>query len=350
MTPTERHAGCDRLCDCVGVMSVSILMVRTLVEAVERAGVHRDRLLTAAGIDAAQLDDSSIRLSLAEYDRVQLAALAVSGDEALGLRIGEHASSAAFDVLGHLTEHAATLRQSVETIIRYSHILSVGPDATLCEEGETASIRYAFPHGPSPTVRLVAELATSGLLRLIRLFVGSDARPRGVFFEYEAPAYHAEYTRAFDGVERFGQAFTGIEFDRAWLDRTQLHTNAELYTVLQDQAERALSRVTRSADLAELVRAHLATHDPANMPTMDVVARHCGVSARTLRRRLLAEGVEYNVLLDRVLTGFAKRLLEGPRGSIHETAYAMGFATPAAFHRAFKRWTGMTPTAYKASH
>jgi AraC-like DNA-binding protein len=325
-------------------------MVRVLVQAFERAGGRREELLAAAAIDPQQLDDAYARVPLDTYERAQLAALELSGDEALGLHMGEQSSSSAFAVLGHVTEHAPTLRQSIHTLSRYSRIVTDDSESVLCEEGETALIHCAQPSYVSRSLRLSLELAMSGLVRLMRLFVGAHARPRRVLFEYEAPAYHAEYKRIFGGAERFGQAFTAIEFDRAWLDCTQLHKDPELYTALKAQAERQLGRLTRDADLAELVRQHLAGCDPRHMPTMDEVARHCGMSARTLRRRLFAEHSAYKELVERALADAAKRMLEDPATSIHQTAYAMGFATPTAFHRAFKRWTGMTPKEHKTSY
>jgi AraC-like DNA-binding protein len=73
------------------------------------------------------------------------------------------------------------------------------------------------------------------------------------------------------------------------------------------------------------------------------------MSARSLRRRMTSEGVSYVELVTLNRMNTAKRMLERPNASIQETAYAMGFASPAAFHRAFKRWTGITPKDYQDS-
>jgi AraC-like DNA-binding protein len=155
----------------------------------------------------------------------------------------------------------------------------------------------------------------------------------------------------FGGVARFGQAFTGIEFDRVWLDRGhQLHVNPELLAVLETQAQRALGRVTREFALKDRVAARLATSDPRELPSMDEVARELGMSVRSLRRRLGAEGAAYKDLLEHALIDAAKRMLEDPKISIQEAAYALGFSGPAVFHRAFKRWTGMTPSQYRSSY
>lgn len=331
-------------------MSVSILMVRALVEALERVGVPRDRLLIATDLDPLRLDEYSARLPAADYDRIQIAAVELSRDEAFGLHLGEQATHTSFGLLGNLTVHATTLRQGIEGSIRYQCLLNDSLEPVLREEGEVASVRYPFPQVHSISDRLSSELAMTGLLRLIRMFVGPHARPRGVFFAHEAPAYRAEYRRIFGGAEHFGHAFTGIEFERTWLARTQLFKNPELYAVLQRQAERSIGRLTRDGNMSELIQEHLASRDPREMPSMEDVARHLGMSARSLRRRLVAEGSEYKDLIARARTRIAKRLLEHPRASIHEIAYAMGFATPAAFHRAFKRWTGMTPNEYKSSY
>jgi AraC-like DNA-binding protein len=72
------------------------------------------------------------------------------------------------------------------------------------------------------------------------------------------------------------------------------------------------------------------------------------MSSRSLRRHLHAEGASFDDLVGGAQTIRAKQLLEDPRCSIQEAAFALGFSTPAAFTRAFKRWTGATPTAYRA--
>ena len=94
----------------------------------------------------------------------------------------------------------------------------------------------------------------------------------------------------------------------------------------------------------------LASHDLKTRPGMDSIAQNLGMSARSLRRRLSEEGTEWSVLLERARAESAKRLLASQQCSVQEAAYELGFATPAAFARAFKRWTGVSPRAYRAKH
>lgn len=81
---------------------------------------------------------------------------------------------------------------------------------------------------------------------------------------------------------------------------------------------------------------------------MDRVARDLGLSRQTLYRRLRQEGVTFDQLLDRLRRRLALRMLGQEGLSVKDAAYRLGFADPAAFSRAFKRWTGESPRAYRS--
>jgi AraC-like DNA-binding protein len=331
------------------VTQVSIIALRALVAGVESIGVDRARLLAAAGLAATLLDDADARLSLAEYGRVVRAALATSGDPALGLHMGEQANTGSFDVLGHLAEHSSCLREALELSAQYSRIVAEGPRLELREAGDAVTVRLPLLAGESPELRMAAEYATSALLQLARRYAGRDAQPRRVFFAYGPPAHRAEYTRVFGGREQFSHAFTGIELERSWLDRAQLTHSPELSVLLKGRAELLLARIDRDAPATERVKRWLVSQDLQTKPTMETIARELGMSARSLRRRLREERATYDALVEAARVIHAKRMLADPRRSVQETAYAMGFATPGAFSRAFKRWTGMSPSTYRAA-
>jgi AraC-like DNA-binding protein len=330
-------------------MSFSIMLLHALIEAVEPAGVPRADLLRAAGIETRRLDDIDGRLEGEEIDRAQSAALDLTGDEALGLHMGERVTIRPFDVLADLASHAPTLRDAFHSFARFHRILSDGPDTALSERAAIATVRYQVARGAPRCQRLRAEFAMVGFLRMLHHFVRSAPAAKAVYFEHSAPAYRAEYARIFEGAECFDQSFTGIEFDAAWLDRTEQPPNGELYTVLESLAERKLTRVTREGGYGERLRDFLLSNVLEQRPQMDAVARSLGISVRSLRRRLDEEGISYTSLLNDARASLAKRMLDDPERSIYETAYAMGFSDPSAFHRAFKRWTGMTPTQYRGS-
>jgi len=330
-------------------VSVSIVLVRAFVEVVERAGVGRDRLLLGTKVDPNRLDVSDARLEFAEFARLETRAIDLTGDEALGLHIGEQASEAAFDLVAHLIAHAPTLRDGIELCLRFQRVFSDDSELTLVEKDDAATLRLSFPRTTLRCDRMHAEFVLAGLLRMIKAFAGPHAKVRAADFEHARPDHHLEYTRIFGGAERFRRAFTGIEIARKVLDQACLHHHAELYEVLRSQAERTLSNLTHGVGQAERLKQYfLARPSLAAIPGMAIVARDLGMSVRSLRRRLTEEGVSYKGVLEEAFGTVATRLLSDSRRSIQETAHTMGFSDPTAFHRAFKRWTGRTPKQYRA--
>lgn len=287
------------------------------------------------------------RISLDEYRRVVRAAYKVLDDPAFGLHMGERMSHASFDVLGHLVEHSSSLRGALQMAIRFSRIVSDGPRLALDEHGDVATIQVFLPERDTPESRLASEFSTVGLLRLVRLFIGDDALPRRVFFTHPVPAHHAEYARIFGASARFSQSITGMEIDRAWLDTRPSYHQSELRSYLLTRAEFLLAKATRAASATDRVRRWLEGRSELARPTLDVVARDLGTSVRSLRRRLQEERAQFSDLVEDARSMQAKRMLQEAPLQIQEAAHALGFVTASAFSRAFKRWTGMTPKAYR---
>jgi AraC-like DNA-binding protein len=328
-------------------VSVSIVLVRALVEVVEAAGVGRDDLLRSTGIDPASLATSDTRVDYTRFANLQTRALALTGDEALGLHIAEKASEAAFDLVAHLIAHAPTLREGIDLCLRFQRVFADDSELSLEEKDQIARVRLTFPRTSPRADRSHAEFVMAGLSRMIRAF-GARSGPKAIYFEHPRPDHHQEYTRIFGGAERFRQRFTGIDLDPRLLDRPQLHHHAELHQVLRSQAERELDRLTRGVKLAERLKQHLIARSPlGGPPDMTVVARDLGMSERSLRRRLTEEGVSYKAIVNEAFSTAATWLLADSKRTIQETAHALGFSDPTAFHRAFKRWTGMTPKQFR---
>ena len=328
-------------------MTVFIPMVRALVEVVELSGTTRAQLFRHAELDERRLLDDSATFDFGEFSRLKESAMEVTGNDTLGLYLAERVSECAFDLLGHLVMHAPTLRDAIEAAISYGSIVSEGYHITLRGRLDTTTLVYEFPRTSPRSDRMQADFAMAGFLKLIRIFAGQDAQPIRVSFEQPAPRNLKEYERIFGKTAHFEQRFTGIEFPAAFLARTPLHASPELFAVLRNQAERVLERRAPRLAQAESLRRLLEACVPTRIPTMSAAAKELGISARSLRRRLSKEGVSYRSLLQEALKQSAMRMLSESRRSVQETAYAVGFSDPAAFHRAFKRWKGVTPKQFR---
>jgi AraC-like DNA-binding protein len=330
-------------------VTVSVRVLQRLIDAIEQAGVPRAEILRVLGTDAIPLDDPDARISSRESERMCELALDLTGDPALALHWAAGLTERTFAPVSHVLAYAGSLRKSLALLSEYGGLFCDRAFYELSESRDLATLRL-FPgwtFGSVRMARFAAEMAAGGFLVVIRSF-----SPRGgiarVCFDYPAPDHHAEYTRAFGDVVQFDQSFTGVVFDRALLDLPSPHTDDEIHRAMQSVASQRLLRVAKSAPYALRVRELLKERAPARA-NMSSVARALGLSVRTLRRQLSAEGTSYREIEYAALASLARDFLCDKQQSIQETAYAMGFSDAATFHRALKQWTGMTPTELRES-
>ena len=121
-------------------MSISTILVRVIVDAVEKTGVLRDEFLRSLKIDPARLSRAEGRFDLEEFVRLEVRALDVTQDEALGLHIAERAPVTAFDLMSHLTSHAPTMREAFRLVVQFQHLLMDDCHIALKERGGSATI------------------------------------------------------------------------------------------------------------------------------------------------------------------------------------------------------------------
>jgi AraC-like DNA-binding protein len=277
-------------------------------------------------------------------------AVELTGDPALALHWAVGLTERTFAPVSQVLGYAGSLRKSFALLSEYERLFCDRAFFELSEDDQLATLRL-FPGWTfsSPRmVRFAAEMAVGGFLVVIRLFSPRAGSAR-VCFDYPAPSYCDEYTRAFGDVAvRFDQSFTGVVFDREVLDLASPHSDADIHHAMRTVAERRLLRVAQNASFALRVRDVLGQRAPQRS-NMASVARTLGLSVRTLRRQLSAEGTSYREIEYAVLASMARHFLCDKQLSIQETAYTMGFSDAATFHRALKQWTGLTPTELRSS-
>jgi AraC-like DNA-binding protein len=148
---------------------------------------------------------------------------------------------------------------------------------------------------------------------------------------------------------KFNTPFDEIVLDASVLALPVASFNSRLRDYFDDQCRQLAPRFASDAPVASQVRRELIAAMDGGDPSMPSVARRLGMSGRSLHRRLAQERSGFDVLLDDVRQEFAKRYLAQGTISASEVAYLIGFQSPTAFFRAFKRWTGATPRTFQRS-
>lgn len=331
-----------------GSSRVSTILVRALVEAVVAEGVGADELLREASAEHPQWTNPYGWVELAEFDRLVSCAVELTGDPAFGLHWAERSPMMKFDVLAMSTAYAPTLGEGLACLLRFQSLVTERPEFEIVKRAQSVFLRIVPLATTELSRRVRVEVGVAGLVRLMRYAGGPGAGLRSIAFAHRAPSYVQEYTRLFGGRVRFGQAYSGVEIDPVWLERPLHNVNAELHRTLTAQAQQALARLKSSAGYAGQVRDRLL-HLLPRLPGMREMARALSLSERSLRRRLAEEGRSYSEILHESRLLLARQLLADPTRTLQQVAFDVGFASPEAFHHAFKRWTGQSPAAFRST-
>jgi AraC-like DNA-binding protein len=340
MTPTPSPPPAEQ--------SVGVSLVRSIVQELERTGRGADGVLAAARVPRALLDDAHGRLDVARYRELQRLALLESGDPAFGLSMGEHASLAAFGIVGHMVLHCQSLREALELCARYYRLVADADAPWFVERGGDAVLYYEFLRSTDPACnRMRAEFGMTRLVLTARALLNQEVTIRRAEFEHAEPPYRRRYDQSFGSDVRFGQPRTALVFPAALLDIRLLHHDAGVLAALRVQADRMLTEVTDPPSVARRLRRVVTSSLPDVPPKAEQLAKKLGISGRSLRRLLKSEGQTLQAVIAEATRDAACSLLADPSMTIQEAAHRLGFSEPSAFHRAFKRWTGMTPVEWR---
>jgi AraC-like DNA-binding protein len=161
------------------------------------------------------------------------------------------------------------------------------------------------------------------------------------------PWFADEYGRLFGLTPEFDCESTTMVFSRKLLDVRAPDRDDALRIGLTAIAEQRLMRLTNSTPYAQRVREHLSRCTGETCTDIDAVAKELGLSESSLRRRLAEEGTSFFAVWTEARAATAIALLERTRLTLQEVAFELGFSGESSFHRAFKRWTGTSPGAYR---
>jgi AraC-like DNA-binding protein len=317
-----------------------------LLEVVELAGrwkVGAGELLAGLPLSMAELRDPAFRVPIRLCAEVVERAHRLTREPALALYMGTQMRLSSHGFLGFAAMTAGTLGEAIELAVRFSSTRTTAIGLALHVEGETASI-VIEERAPLGALREFAVLSL--VVGLWNIGQGLTGRPPEGIAEcsFPAPDYAAGMPLA--GMVRFGRPANRLIFASALLATPLETADPVALQLARAQCERELAALV-DAGLVGRVRAALAAEGPG-FPTLGEVARRLHMSTRTLKRKLADQGTTFTALLDDLRRQRALLLLENRDLTIADVAGRLGYTEVPNFTRAFRKWTGTTPAAYRA--
>lgn len=324
-------------------------VVSTLLELAVSRGADRATLLARAGLELANLREREARVPLERYVALLRAGKEMCGDPALALHFGEAALLTDMTVGLAAGGYAGSLQESLRLTNRYaSLVVDVGgPESGARFELQPEGDRIWFvDRRPRPNA--FPELTESTFARIATTsgsLFGERYTIHAAHFTHAQPPYVGEYQRIFRAPLTFESDRNALLTDASWWSSPAPFASRPVFEALRSQSESLLKRLEATRTLRGRVEAALLS----SLPAWDVgaagIARLLGLSRQTLFRRLRVEGTTFEQVRDDLRCRLAREHLAEPGATVGEVAYHLGFSEPAAFSRAFKRWTGESPAA-----
>jgi len=318
---------------------------RALVESCRRLGLDAGGLLRRAGVDAARLADPDARLPAEQADALWREAHAAAGDPCLALHAAEATPFGAFPALDYLGASGSTVGEGMARVAAYFPL--VDPRGRIEVAPAPGAVALVFRAVGGRALPPPAQEYTLAVLHgRARHVAAAPWRPVEVRFTFPRPAQASEHARVFQVEPRFEAREAALVLPRAAWDLPTRAPDPGLFSLLDDHARR-LAGAAAVDDLPGLVRAAIAADLPGREPSLEAAARRLGQSRRSLQRRLEASGTSFAKLAGEVRRERAEALLAARDVSVSEVSFLLGFSEQSAFTRAFRRWTGRSPTQFR---
>lgn len=337
--------------------TIGISLVHQALHEARRRGLDTQAMLDEAGIDASLLGSERSRVSAPAYARLWTALADHMDDEYFGmdrhpLRRG------AFRLMTHACVGSEHLGQALQRMTRFLRLALdeielrlVDDDTRVWIEVHGTGSRGSATDAGQPR-RAFADAALFILIHGLSCWlVGRRLPVLALHFSATAPepgsSEDADYRTRFCEHVLFEQPLTRLALGAECLDLRCVQAPAAVPEFMRAAPANLVVRFRNEDSLVARVRRRLRALDPPNWPDLDTLAQALHLSAATVQRHLKAEGHSYQGLKDALRCDLAIELLESGDHSVAQVGEALGFMETSAFYRAFKKWTGVNPGAYR---
>ena len=328
-------------------VQVPMITLPNWVKAARACGFSIESVLAELGVEADLMHVESATMSSHDFERIMAACVRRSTREHFPLVLGQtFAFEYLPDVEAFLTT-SSTLRESTRIFEWLRLLMNPHLKLNLVERGTIASLRLDWVQGnPTEVYQWFVEATFTAVLKFGRALLGEAGDFRRLTFVSAAPAYRDRLRRSF-GVElAWGQRHNALEMERALLDRPLGGASESLHRQAEQRVSRRLT-MTESTTVAMRV-VHLLERKPELLGQgLDTIASLLKFHPRTLQRRLADEEARFGDLQDRARESLAREWLSERALDLETISERLGFSDRRSFTRAFSRWTGQSPSAYR---
>ncbi len=311
----------------------------------EGQGISPGSVLRQAHLPQTLLSQDKITLTTAQLFAIWQAVGELSGDPAIGLKIGSDPHIERYDPVTIAALSARSFREALTQIARYKQLFC-SEEVHLTEANDAVTIEFAWPLATASVPALLLDAAFASVMALGQHGTGRALVPKLVQLTRKSKN-RMLYETHFGCPIEFSASADALIYSTQALEHIFVTSNPDLLAMLFPSLEAALTQHKGEQTLPEQVKAIQKRRLTLHQSGIQEVAAELNMTARTLQRRLIKEGYRYQILLENVRSETAQEYLLQPLLELEEIAYLLGYEETNSFHRAFQQWTGLPPGKWR---
>ncbi len=323
---------------------VSVTVPKYVFKRMAMLPVNLPHLLAELGIAPTALLAEETTLTLVQYHQLWHCLERLCDDPAIGLKVASSVQPEHFGVVSYSMITSPTLDKGFALLAKYNRARGLCYFDVLIDELQ-ALINIDWPVDCLPEHH--CESALVYLVSLFRWVTNVDIKPQEVHFRCQKPSYSELLVDFFGAPVRFGQTREKLVFATSDFTLPIVWHDSALNKAFIGSASDKLTAKRNDRAFSQQVSEVIAQALAFGNPVAEDVAKKLNVSLRTLHRKLKNEQRTFQQLLDEVRKRLALAFIEVDGVEFKEIAYRLGYANLSGFYRAFNRWTGLTPMAFR---
>lgn len=314
-------------------------------------GIEIGEILKGISPSLEDLSKEDCVITNAEYQTIIENALELTQDTHFGLHAGESLNLSAAGLIGQITQTCATVKEALEYCCEFANLgcsvlpmrlveTPVGYEVRITPDADwRASSETCFKH--------TLDGVMAFTIRELESLTLTKHAPLAIHLPWNEVTDPLEYQRVLGSKIEFNKEKITLFLSREHVEQHIINSDYHLLRILVAHAQERMERLEGEVGFKKVVKQSVLKLVKPDFPTLDQVANHLNMSARTLQRKLKSEGVTYKQMLHELRFELAKAYLKDPELSIKEISYLLNYAEPSVFIRSFKNLAGVTPNNYR---
>ncbi|HET8850688.1 MAG TPA: AraC family transcriptional regulator [Marinobacter sp.] len=328
-------------------LGMPAIYLHTLAELLHSLSLDDRGLILRVGLDPTRLNTPELRVSQTQASEFVTRAIIESGEPGLGILLAQELRLPLHGALGRAVMSSGTLNDALELMTRYLTLRAPHLQVHRQISGDHACYDVSCSVEPGPLQGFVLDALLYGCVTMGTQLTGSPVAGTRILRRGPEPGHFHRFRRLVGVPVEFNASQNALVIPVSQLALPVLFSDEQLAQRSMAECEQALKQLQADAGFACRVRRVIETSHPFP-PKLARVASTLFVSERTLKRRLQEEQASFQNLVDQVRLERARDLLGSTGLNLGQIADTLGYADAANFTRAFKRWTGLSPSQFRA--